>query len=237
MHNTNRMRQLVLALGLTAGMAGPAAAFTLSLSSTQFGLVSVFNEVTSFQFDIDVTGPLAAGVYNNPALGMVTYSVVGVLNNPTPTPSGFSGFNLQRSITGTDFYAQGSSLQFEIAAGANLSDGLQLSELEGPGAVFVFNGREVGTGRYHPPLLELFGDGTGRIQNSNNFGGINPTTLSVVDVDFGQEYIVNLTTNPATMTLAVPEPSAALMLVAGLLGIGVWHRRGARRSGGPNRRR
>jgi hypothetical protein len=46
----------------TAGLSSPATAFTLSLSSAQFGLLSVFNTVTSFQFDIDVAAPLAAGV-------------------------------------------------------------------------------------------------------------------------------------------------------------------------------
>lgn len=221
-----RGRNLLLLAGLYAGAIGVAGAFTLNLSSTQFGLTPSFNAVTSFQFEIDVSAPLAPGVYDNPGLAHVTYSVLGMLGS-SPTPSGFPAFNLQRSITGADFYAQGSSLQFAIAPGANLADGLQLSELAGTGSgpVFVFNGRELGTGRYHPPLLELFADGSGQIQNSNNMGGINPATLKEVNVNFGEEYIVALSTNPATMTLAVPEPSAVWMMVAGLLAIGAWPRR------------
>lgn len=219
-----RARCLLLVLGLGAGMHGAASAFTLSLSSANFTLAPSFNSVTAFDFEIDVSAPLAPGVYDNPMLGGVRYSVLGVLGDPTP--SGFPGFNLQRTITNADFYAQGSSLQFAIAPGANLADGLQLSELTSlNGPVFIFNGREEGTGRYHPPLLELFGDGSGQIQNANNMGGINPSTQQVVDVNFGDEYIVALSSNPATMTLAVPEPSAAWMLLAGLVGVGMWCRR------------
>ncbi len=46
-----------------------------------------------------------------------------------------------------------------------------------------------------------------------------------VNVHFGDEYIVALSGNPATITLAVPEPSAARMLLTGLPAIGVWQRR------------
>ena len=63
------------------------------------------------------------------------------------------------------------------------------------------NAREVDTGRYHPPLLELNIDGTGRIQNSNNFGGINPVTGKFVDLDFGEEYIVDLSFDPESLTI------------------------------------
>ena len=39
---------------------------------------------------------------------------------------------------------------FEVDITANLSDGIQVSELVETGIMFEFNGREVGTGQYHP---------------------------------------------------------------------------------------
>lgn len=97
------------------------------------------------------------------------------------------------------------SLTFEVDAAADLSDGIQVSELVGAGTVFEFNGREVDTGRYHPAIVQLNADGTGIIQNSNNMGGINPGSGEVVDVDFGEEYITELTFNPSTLTLFTRE--------------------------------
>ncbi len=140
------------------------------LARDSFGLSSSFHAVTSLRVDIALSAPLAPGVYDDPDLLGVTCSVLGMPNSPTP--SGFPGFDLQRSITAADFCAQGSSLQFAISPGVDLADGLQGAELAGPGAgpVFMFNGREVGTGRYHPPLLALFADGYGRIQNADNMG-------------------------------------------------------------------
>ncbi len=231
-----------LCAAIALGLAAPADAFTLKLSSASFTLDPAFNAVGSFNVEIDVQAPLAAGVYNNPILESVVYTVAGTLGSPTP--SGFPAFLLERSIGGAAFYAQGSSLSFEIAAGANLSDGLQLSELVGTGTVFRFDGREVDTGRYHPPLLVLGADGSGSIRNSNNFGGINPQTGRFVDVAFGEEYIVGLSTDPASLTLAVPEPSSALLLGLGLLVVPALrrvaagagrHRRGRERSGRPTR--
>jgi hypothetical protein len=96
---------------------------------------------------------------------------------------------------------------------------VQINELEelaenaaagiGSGVVFHFNGREEGTGRYHPMFLQLRSDGTGILQNSDNFGGINPATSMLVDVDFGEEYITDLTFDPSTLTIAVPEPAVS----------------------------
>ena len=85
------------------------------------------------------------------------------------------------------------------------------------GVVFHFNGREEGTGRYHPLFLQLRSDGTGILQNANNMGGVNPATMQVVDVDFGEEYITNLSFDATSLTIAIPEPSNALLSVLGLV--------------------
>ena len=158
------------------------------------------------------------------------------------TPSGFPGFSFQLShlvapppappslITGSLFYSLnegapvGDRLSFSILPTADLSDGLQVSELAGTGSdvVFRFNGREVDTGRYHPTFIELRADGTGMIQNANNMGGDNPQDDSddEIDVDFGEEYITELTFDPSALTIAVPEPSAVLLLGMGLMTLG-----------------
>ncbi len=211
----------VLMLGWIASPGTSSQAATLTFSDADFGLTTIFSSVTTFEFSIDIDGPITAGTsFVNPALNEVDYRVFGALQTMPPTPSGFPAFNLEREITGTDFYGQGSTLSFEVAAGADLTDGLQVSELVGTGGVFVFNGFEFDTGRYHPALLELNADGTGRIQNSNNNGPTttNVTTGELVNVDFGEEYITDLVFDPATLTLvaAVPEPSSAMLLSAAM---------------------
>jgi hypothetical protein len=203
--------------GLLSCAAGLSAwADTISFTHEDFTLTPVFNNVTSFSFSIDVAGTLAPGAYVNPTLNGVQYAVVGVLTDDTP--SGFPGFNLQRTIGGAEFYAQGSSLEFVIAAGANLADGVQITEF----VSFTFNGREVDTGRYHPALLAFSQDGSGSIRNSNNFGGINVTTNQLVDVDFGEEYIVDLAFVPTLVPVPVPAVGWVLWPMLGLLG---WMRR------------
>jgi len=214
----NKSRLIGLYLG-SLFLPAFAQAAMITFSDTDFGKTPFFNNVQTFSFTIDIDAPLAAGVFNNPSLNSVVYSVSGTL--PSGSPSGFSGFNLERTITGVEFYAQGSSLSFEIAAGADLSNGLQVSELVGSGPVFIFDGREVDTGRYHPALFELNSDGTGSIRNSNNTGGVNPSSGEVVNVDFGDEYITNLTFDPSqlTITAAVPVPGAMWLFGSGLLGL------------------
>jgi hypothetical protein len=209
-----------LATGCLCLNLSSAQAFVISFEASDFGKTTIFSNVTTFAFSIDIAGPLTAGtVYSDPILNSVNYNVSGSLG---ATPSGFPAFALTRSIIGPEFYTQGSSLAFEIAAGANLADGLQVSDLVGD---FVFNGREVGTGRYHPALFELHSDGTGRIQNSNNFGGINPSSLQVVDVELGEEYITDLTFNASTLTLAdapaaIPVPPVGLpLMMLGVIGV------------------
>ncbi|MBK19317.1 MAG: hypothetical protein CMM52_10840 [Rhodospirillaceae bacterium] len=203
-------------------------AFVINFEAADFGLTPIFSNSQTFNFTIDIDAPLTAGTtYTNPTLNSVDYRVFGFL---AATPSGFPAFDLSRSITGTDFYAQGSSMSFEISAFADLTDGLQVSELVGTGVVFEFNAREVGNGRYHPPIVQLNTDGTGIIQNSNNFGGINPATLQVVDVDFGEEYITALTFNTSTLTIADAPPVSSPAfgfpaLILGLIGVAVVRRR------------
>jgi len=170
---------------------------------------------------------LPGNAYINPTISGVDYTLKG--NLPNATPSGFAAFALNRpehppsglTFPGTEFYGQGSSLRFAIKAGADLNDGLQASELDdlGGGLIFELDAREVGTGRYHPPLLRLFSDGTGRLQNSNNFGGINPATNMMVDVDFGEEYISDLMFDPdLTLATGVPAPAALLLLAPFVVG-------------------
>ena len=181
----------------------------LAFEASDFGLNPTVSNVTTFEFFIDLVGPVVAGgSYLNPELIGVDYHVFGTLDD---TPSGFPSFNLVRVIGPLEFYSQGSSMTFEVDASADLSDGLQVSELVGTGVVFEFNGREVDTGRYHPALVQLNADGTGSIRNSNNFGGVNPVSGELVDVDFGEEYITEMTFTPSALTLVPPPPDLMYM--------------------------
>ena len=207
-------------LALTLYLPLSSHAFLLEFTASDFGHTIIFSDVTTFDFIIDVAGPLTTGVYANPTINFVDYEVNGSLSLVPKTPSGFPAFALKRPengqvLTGTEFYAQGSSLNFEIAPNADLTDGLQVSELVGTDRVFVFNGRENDTGRYHPALFELNSDGSGRIQNSNNQSVVpNPSTGEEVHVDFGDEYITDLDFN-AGLTLAAPVPVPPAILLLG----------------------
>jgi hypothetical protein len=227
-------------------VANFARAFNLNFSASDFGTTPSFSNVTTFSFDIEIDGPLQAGVFSDPVINNIQYSISGTLGT---TPSGFPGFGFQLDhifpssppITGAEFYALnpsavvGGTLQFEISGSANLSDGLQMDELVelpenmaagiGTGVVFHFNGREEGTGRYHPTFVQLLANGMGTIQNADNMGGINPSTMMVVDVDFGEEYITNLTFDASNLTIVVPEPSRSVLLVVGLAGLFLRRRR------------
>ena len=206
---------IVLAACLLTGR-NTNAGFVVSFDSDDFGITSVFNDVESFNFSFEVDEPLIAGMtYNDPTLQSVDYSVFGLL--PQPTPSMFPAFLLNRTIAGADFYnlSPDATLNFAIAASADLSDGLQINELSGTGTVFEFNARELNQdpGRYHPPIFTLDSDGTGRLVNANNQSTFNnppPPTGSgeLVDVDIAEEYDVALSfdTNLTAVT-AVPEPS------------------------------
>lgn len=186
---------LTIALGIGIMPIAHAQSMFLSVSSDDFQVTPVFSNVPDFDIDIEIDAPLAPGIYVNPDIVSVVYSVTGSLT--AGTPSGFPSFALQRTIAGADFYTQGSSLSFEIGPNAVLDDGVQVAELIGSGIVFTFNGREVGNGRFHPALLELAADGTGRIQNSDNVIVENP----LQQVDFGDEYITDLMFDPGNTTL------------------------------------
>jgi hypothetical protein len=172
----------------------------LSTSSSDYQVSTTFGGVEFFAIDIEIDAPLAPGIYTDPDIVSVIYQVTGVLE--PGTPSGFPMFDLQRKMTGAEFYAQGSSLRFEIAQSAVLSDGVQAAELVGNAPILIFDGREVDNGRFHPAILELRADGTGRIQNSNNV----PTQNPLVEVNFGEEYITDLTFDPGNTTLLIETP-------------------------------
>jgi len=220
------MPVVTLLIAVLFSTSSVQADWFIRFNQDDFTVNDTFNDIRTFEFEIHLSGDPLAGVYSNPDLLGVDYSVFGVL--PITTPSGFPAFNLQRpGIGGAEFYAQGSSLNFEIAAGVDASDGIQFSELTGgTDPIFTFDGREVGTGRYHPPIMTLNSDGTGLFQNSNNMGGINPGNGLEVDVDYGEEYISELTFNPATFNIgAVPEPSSMLLLSLGVSAIALRRRR------------
>jgi hypothetical protein len=75
----------VLAVLLLA--AGPAAAFTITFSAADFGVSPTFSNVQNFEFSIEVLGPLAPGVYADPVLVGVEYSVYGSLDTTPPSKS------------------------------------------------------------------------------------------------------------------------------------------------------
>lgn len=247
-------RVLALLLGLVCGGGGTAQAFTIAFDAGDFGagLVSpVFSDVRDFELEIDFAPALEPGRrYTNQEILLVEYRVEGFLSLNPPTPSGFPAFRLDRRpggegpISRADWLSQGSAVGFGVTATANLADGLQLSELVdlGGGLIFSLDAREferLDRARYHPPQLLLYADGRGRLQNSNNSSGstgtLNPATRETVDVDFGEEYITDLSFDPSAITLVapgalgpvVPEPGTALLLGLGLAALSLRRDRAA----------
>ena len=184
---------MVVLTSLSSGAL--AQNMTLRMANGDFQISNTFSDVDIFDIRIEIAATLASGVYNNPDIIDVTYQVMG--NLVPGTPSGFPAFNLERSMTGTEFYAQGSSLSFEISTTAVLTDGVQVAELVGAGVVFTFNAREIDNRRFHPALFELNADGTGRIQNSDNIHTLDPLN----EVEFGEEYITDLMFDPGNTTV------------------------------------
>lgn len=191
------MIRSTIMFALASLLSGQAFAqtMTLSTSSDDYQITNTFSDVDSFSIEIEIDAPLAVGSYTDPEIVNVTYRVTGSL--VAGTPSGFPAFDLQRSISGAEYYAQGSSLSFEIAPFAVLDDGIQAAELVGSGIVLSFNAREIDNGRFHPALFELNADGTGRIQNSDNIH----TLVPLLQVNFGDEYITDLIFDPGNTTL------------------------------------
>ena len=104
----------IVALSVILLGTANAQTMTLTTSNADYQLTNVFSDVDIFDITVIIDAPLAPGVYVNPDILSVSYAVSGTL---TPgTPSGFPAFALQRDMTGTEFYAQGSSLSFEISA-------------------------------------------------------------------------------------------------------------------------
>ncbi|MEO0574715.1 MAG: hypothetical protein AAF004_04565 [Pseudomonadota bacterium] len=212
---------LVLCLPFATAVAQTS---TITLSSADFTVSPIFSDIREFTITIEIDQAVAVGVYDNPPLVSVDYDVTGTL--AAGTPSGFTAFALSRSIPGADFYAQGSSLRFEVDANANLQDGVQVSELVGADAVFTFDGREVDNGRFHPAILTLDADGTGRIQNSNNVVSSNP----LEEVMPGEEYVTDLSYLPLELTLLdttqvdepTPTPSNPFGVDSGGGAFGLW---------------
>jgi hypothetical protein len=193
------MIKKIFVVVVLAGLSGGALAqnMILTTANSDFQISNTFSDVDIFNIRVEIAAPLMVGVYNNPDIINVTYQVMG--NLVPGTPSGFPAFNLERSISGTEFYAQGSSLSFEISPTAVLTDGIQVAELVGDGVVLTFNAREIDNGRFHPALFELNADGTGRIQNSNNIHTLDPLN----EVDFGEEYITDLMFDPGNTTVII----------------------------------
>lgn len=192
-----QMLRIIIASIFSIGLisVSNAQTMTLTTSNADYQVTNVFSDVGVFTISVVIDAPLAAGVYNNPDIISVSYQVSGSL---TPgTPSGFPAFALVRDMSGTEFYAQGSSLSFEISPAAVLTDGVQVAELVGSGVVLTYNAREVGNGRFHPALFELNSNGTGRIQNSDNVVTENP----LLQVNFGEEYITDLAFDPGNTTV------------------------------------
>lgn len=229
----------------------------VSFSDQDFTVTPSYSSVSTFNMQLDLTAPLSIGsAYADPSLSNIQYGVNGSLEQGTP--SGFPAFTFQlnhrfagsNTITGDQFYAlntsatAGETLAFNVSASADLSNGLQLDELDtmsladidylsagtgstsavasGENVIFHFNGREEGTGRYHPTLIRLYSDGTGIIMNADNMGGVNPSDGSPdpIDIDFGEEYVTTFTFNTSSVTIAsVPEPSSILMSAFGCIGL------------------
>jgi hypothetical protein len=189
-----------IVIGLTLFSTANAQTMFLDISSDDFQVTTVFSDVDTFRIAIEIDSPYAVGQYINPDIVSVSYAVSGTL--VAGTPSGFPSFALQRDMTGAEFYAQGSSLSFDIRPTAVLSDGVQAAELVGSSLIFTFNGREIGNGRFHPALLELNMDGTGRIQNSNNI----VVEVPLQEVNFGDEYITDLMFDPGNTSLITGTP-------------------------------
>ena len=84
-----------------------AWAESIEFEANDFTVTPTFSNVQTFQFNIELAADLVPGVvYLNPEIIEIEYTVSGSLDN---TPSGFTGFALQRTIVGEEFYTQGTA--------------------------------------------------------------------------------------------------------------------------------
>ncbi len=197
----SKLVSLIIAIQLLTTSV-KAETMLLSVNNSDFQITNVYGDVDLFTIDIEIDLALEPGLYVDPEIINVNYRVFG--NLEAGTPSGFPSFDLRRNISGEMFYAQGSSLNFEIAQNADLTNGVQAHELIDNGFILTLNAREIDNGRFHPALFELYVDGSGRIQNSNNVHTLDP----LLEVNFGDEYITDLIFEPMITTLitAIEEP-------------------------------
>ena len=190
-------RTLIVLASLTSLSTGVLAQGNIFLRTGDYDyqLTKIHSDLSFFAINVEFSAPLTSGAYDNPDVISISLWVRG--NLAPGTPSGFTDFDHPWQFSGTDFYSRGGSLRFEISNDADLSDGIQVSELVGDGVVLTVDGREIDYGSYHPAIFELRADGTGRIQNSNNIVTLDP----LIEVDFGEEYITDLRFNPETTTI------------------------------------
>ena len=92
----------------------------LETSNNDYQLTNFFSDVDLFTIEVNIDMTAAPGLYFDPPIISVNYRVFGTLE--PGTPSEFPSFDLQRNISGTEFYEQGGSLLFEIAADADFTD-------------------------------------------------------------------------------------------------------------------
>ena len=202
-----QLRHFSCALVLGCFSASHAHAVVINFNNSDFALTTTLGNVTSFEILIDLAGFLTPGTsYSNPALNRVAYLVEGAPD--ANSPSGFPMFRLQQDLSGSELYDLGGSLNFTVLSGADLSDGLQVSDLTSSG--FVFDALQTDSGRFHPPLVTLLTDGSGIICDSL--------------FDCGEEYITELSFEPESLTLSpspVPIPPALYLFSAGAIGLPV----------------
>ena len=141
----------------------------------------MFGDVDLFTIDIDLDIPLQPGLYDNPTILNVSYRVFGSLE--PGTPSGFPQFDLQRNISGAEFYQQGGSLMFEIADNADFSDGIQADELVDNGTILTVFVSEDFTGDVTTATWTQIDANipSGPSGTFGNFETVGPLNVSCVD--------------------------------------------------------
>ena len=76
---------ITLLVALIISPIANSQTMNLSISDADFQVTTVFNEVGTFDIAIEFNSALDRGVYNNPDIVSVEYSVSGTLVDPTPS--------------------------------------------------------------------------------------------------------------------------------------------------------